>query len=1319
MKPTYKLTNVTVNSYCLRLIFFLGCLFTFTTGIHAQVARLYNNQQGLKTSNCHGVDIDSKGFVWVSGSNTLGIFDGVRFQYLPTTGADGRQLFQIAKGVTEVENDHYWVCSSHGLFLLDARTMQFEHIFLHEREDSIYGYAPNDIIDYPKEDCKLVTTDGYGTYVLNSKTRQVDQQLSMKLSIAVNDGYVTQPLIDRHQQLWVTTKNEPLICISLKNIQRKPLNYTPAAAALLNNSSVTTLFETEEGLIIGTNHGLLLYDRRENLVYESPSVSYHDLYISSILRTHDHRILVGTDGQGIWEYSTTEGGAPTLQVCYGQMMGIDITYGKVMEMKEDHKGNIIAILLQKGLVVIPPQNDCFHYHTISPVANGQNATCITSMAIDSQQNYWVATDGCGVFTTNGMALGTAHPINEGLHSMLVQSILIDKHGTVWVGSFGGGVQYMEHGRWTEGWLSELNQGLIMTMYYDKADDQLFVGTNGQGVYVIDIAERTLQPITFPFEYNPWISCLLHDHQRRLWVGTSSGLFWYDNLSKKHGEVNLNGVRICNASAIQQDGTNILIACEEGLIIYNKETQQQELISKEQGLSVPNVRSITVTDSHIWLSTSTHIASVDKRTHQVRNYSSFSGYEIGEFHRNSFIQPGEGYILFGGDNGIICFKPELISNRKTEVKHVYFTAFNSPQHTEKLDASIFYAQSIHLDHDNNSFNISFSTNELGDPTRIHYDYILEGHEQQWHTDSPTPSANYSSVPPGCYTFRVRAYLEDDPEECAENSILICINAPWYATGWAFGAYAVLALLLAYFIYLQIKARRQQREQLRASAERDRMKEAKLRLFTSITHELRSPLTMIESPLKQLKSEDTNAQHQELYAVMQRNCDRLLGIVKQITDIRKIDAGQLTLKMEEQDYVSYSNHVFEQFKGVASVKNIQFVIEHSEEELTMMMDVTHFEKIITNLLSNAFKFTPEGGKVVAKSGIVDEKIELHFYNSGSHFDEEDLKHLWERFYQGSASPEKTGSGIGLNLVHELVKMHHGSIEARNIEPDGVEFTLHFPYYHGSHVPENSSRPTLLLTDDDTELVNYLSSQLNKDYNIIYAFSGNSAWKQVLAQRPDIVVTDYSMPDGDGMELCQRIKGNPDTENTPIIMLTGEGDEMLQLHSLNIQVDHYLEKPVNLVLLRSAITQALSVRKRMLNKARRTEIADEMPIPEMQNAEDRLFNKVNEIMKQQLDNSEFSVQQLSDEVGISRVHLNRKMKERYGVSPNVFIKSFRLKQAAYLLVNNRVNVSEVAYKVGFSSHSYFTTSFHDHFGMSPKEFVAFYSEEENAEALRKLLE
>lgn len=1293
-------------------------LTPFVNNAQAQVVRLYTNEQGLQTNNCNSIDIDSRDLVWVSGYNSLGLFDGTKFQYIPIKTDDGRLLFQNAYGVKEHKDDKYWVVTSHGLYLLNARDMKFDHIFLQENEDSIYGFATNAIIDYPKEDHILITTDGFKSFVLNTITLKVDQVLSDRLNNALEDGFVNHPIIDKHHCLWATTSSAPLMCIELNTIQPKSIEYTPKAKSIINNSSVTQFLQTKDGLLIGTSTGLLKYEYAKNLVQEI-DIPNNNLHVSTLTVTHDGRILVGTNGRGIWELSQ-KGNSTELRPLYLQTIGIDISYGKIMDMMEDDNGNIIAAFLQKGIVIIPPQNDCFHYHPISPASNGQNATCVTAMTIDKDKNYWVATDGCGVFTTNGMKLATAHPVNKGLRSMLIQDILIDKHGTVWTGSYGGGVQYYDGNQWTDSWLTLLSKERVMTLQYNKEADQILVGTNGNGIFCINIANKSVSKLDLPFQYNQWISSLTQDTIGTIWLATSSGVYFYNKNTDKHGEITYNGNRISNACDVKQSGDNILIAFDEGLLIHNLESGEQTLIDETKGLSCQTTRAITTTEEHIWLATRTNIASVDKSTLKVKNFSSFSGYEVGEFHRSSSLKPGDGYILFGGDNGIICFTPRLINNRNTQIEHVYFTNLTTPLNTEKLDANIFYAKTIELSNDNSSFTIDFSATELGDPDRIHYDYILDGHESQWHIDAPSHSASYSSLPPGSYTFKVRAYMEDTPTESLENSIKIRVLAPWYATSWAFIIYSLLTLALAYYIFKQAQIRKRQNELLRKSAEHNRIKEAKLKLFTSIAHELRSPLTMIESPLKQLISDDKDRQHQSLYAIMQRNCDRILGIVKQITDIRKIDSGQFKLKLQEQDYVKYSDQVFEQFKGEATVKEVSFIVEHNEEELPLMIDTTHFEKIITNLLSNAFKFTPKGGKIIVRSGIVGSKAELRFYNSGSHFNDEDLNHLWERFYQGSAGNDSTGSGIGLNLVHELVKLHHGTIEAKNIEPNGVEFTLHFPCY-STHIPSiaEGNKRTILLVDDDTELIEYMTTVLEHDHNVITACSGNSAWKKVLSTRPDVVVTDYRMPDGNGMELCQLIKSNPETDSTPVIMLTGEGDETLQLHSLNIQVDHYLEKPVNMTLLRSAINQVLRVRENLRTKVRRTEMGNDIPKPVLENADDKLHNKIIESIKRHLDDSNFSVQQLSEEAGISRVHLNRKMKERYGVSPNTFIKSFRLKQAAYLLVNNNANISEVAYLVGFSSHSYFTTSFHDYFGMSPKEFIAHYSEEENSEALQKLLE
>ncbi len=619
--------------------------------------------------------------------------------------------------------------------------------------------------------------------------------------------------------------------------------------------------------------------------------------------------------------------------------------------------------------------------------------------------------------------------------------------------------------------------------------------------------------------------------------------------------------------------------------------------------------------------------------------------------------------------------------------------------------------------------------------------------------------------------VRAYYENNENAVVEKSLDIHVGYPWYATWWAWLIYLAIAVLIAYYLYNTYKERERQKHLLAQVSHNEQIKEAKLRMFASIAHEMKSPLTMIVSPLRQLMSEEEETksegrkgehkeQRQSLYKLMNMNCDRLLGIVKQVTDIRKIDSGQFELHFSETNFASYADEIFKTFTGYAISKRISFVIEHANNNVNIWLDRIHFEKILTNLLSNAFKFTPEGGRVIVRTRniIKDAKdwFEIRVYNSGSSIDPHDLPHIFERFYQArnQESLNVGGSGIGLNLATELVNLHHGTITVNNVDPDGVEFTMQFPLGR-THLstdeletrePEEHVEPTMeelmdvpdidmeeteeeetgekkirtvLIVDDDTTLCNYIRDILKERYNIMMAYDGNNAWQQILTQRPDAVVTDIRMPVCDGIELCKRIRSNPDTDNLPIIILTSESSDKTMIYSLNLDVDHFINKPFNPLMLQGAVAHSMRVRERMMSRLRRTEVGFDYNETTIDSPDDKLFGKVIQAIKAHIDDSTFGVNELASEVGVSRVHLNRKMKERYGMSPVNFIRSYRLKQSAYLLVNNKVSISDVAYRMGFSSHPYFSNVFRAYFGMSPKEFVAYYADNGNDEVLQKMLE
>ena len=499
-------------------------------------------------------------------------------------------------------------------------------------------------------------------------------------------------------------------------------------------------------------------------------------------------------------------------------------------------------------------------------------------------------------------------------------------------------------------------------------------------------------------------------------------------------------------------------------------------------------------------------------------------------------------------------------------------------------------------------------------------------------------------------------------------------------------------------------------------------------------------------------------QSLYKMMSMNCDRLLRIIKQVTDIRKIDSGQFQLHFSEVNFATYAADIFKSFSGYAVSKRISFVIEHGDNEARLWLDPEHFEKILSNLLSNAFKFTPEGGRVIVRTRPVKREgrdlFEIRVYNSGSFIAPDDLPRIFERFYQAQNSEaNKLGSGIGLNLATELVNLHHGTITATNVDPDGVEFIMQFPLGSShlgagertaadspeiseySEYSENSEfsdysehsvsadasgrQPLVLVVDDDESLCHYVSDILTDHYRVMEAYDGNSAWQQILTQRPDAVVTDIRMPLCDGIELCRRIRSNPDTDNMPIIILTSESSDRTHIYSLNLDVDHFINKPFNPLMLQGAVAHSIRVRERLMSRLRRTEVGFDYTTTTIDSTDDKLFGKVIQAIKNHIDDTTFGVNELASEVGVSRVQLGRKMKERYGMSPISFIRSYRLKQSAYLLVNNQVSISDVAYRMGFSSHPYFSNVFREYFGMSPKEFIAYYADNANDDMLQKLLE
>ena len=518
----------------------------------------------------------------------------------------------------------------------------------------------------------------------------------------------------------------------------------------------------------------------------------------------------------------------------------------------------------------------------------------------------------------------------------------------------------------------------------------------------------------------------------------------------------------------------------------------------------------------------------------------------------------------------------------------------------------------------------------------------------------------------------------------------------------------------------------------------MGEAKLRFFMNISHEIRTPMTLIVSPLLTLMKQDDDPHRRSIYETIRRNAERILGLINQMMDLRKIDKGQMQMRMCETDLINFVGDIYMLFTQQAKSKNIQFSYEHDTKILPAWIDRNNFDKVIANILSNAFKFTPTGGVVRLRVTHSEKEATISVYDNGEKIPEDKLERIFERFYQSPSSinDRNMGTGIGLDLTRSLVELHHGTISAHNnADGKGCEFVVTIPLGNEHlkpeemmtenlevtpttslfdeeptvEVPEQSVRPKgnqqqlIVIAEDDSEIRDYLVQELSADYKVVGCENGKKAFAEVLKTTPDLLISDIMMPEMDGNTLCSKVKTNPATSHVPVILLTAKNREEDQLEGLETGADAYIVKPFNMDILRRTIINLIHTHQMLrLKYGRNDDLEKKVDDVQIQSPDDKLMERVMQVINKNIGNAELSVDDIAEEVGISRVHLHRKMKELTGQTPHDFIRNIRLKQAANLLTTQNMNITEVMYACGFNNPASFSTIFKKFYGMSPREYM-----------------
>lgn len=1307
---------------------------------NAQMGKLFDANQQLSSSFTTQVYLDNDGFIWSATRNGLNKYDGYLFRILK-------------KGQDTEMGSNYVNCmiqDKQGLFYMGmwGALQTYDGIKFHEvKVKDINGHDVQ-----PYVSCFLRRKNGEiwagtsGLGVLKFDEPNKAHQVAGTANRLRNVHTINHMIEDQKGRLWIATRDEGLIVDDGKTV--KNFFTTPPLS-----KSLSKICQDKKGNIyVGTiNSGL--YKLEGNDFVEIPGT--HGKPIAELYSSREGKLMIGYDGAGLGIYDPSTGDITDNPFF---SLEVDLTKCKIYSIIEDRGGNIWLGLLQKGLYMQPVREGGFNYLGYKlGTRNKIGSACVISTLIDAKGRAWIGTDKDGLYCLDSNQQLLKH-FKEGFPAT-VMTIAEDSNGRIWIGS------YNEGGGWIEPSNMQFHkysfpQAANMSIFdicVDKSNNVWF-GTMGYGLLMLDQSSGNLTAHTMKkgADENPKINSITNDYIsqlslspdfKRIYVSTTMGICCYDiptaswtSFFGKNCPNYGTPVRIAREySGRLWVGTNI------GLYTYDMLNKKLQFYDADEALNDNAIASIEQDqDGRLWIGTDHGLFCHNPKTMLTQNYFIDNGLQSNEFSDGASWSTPNGVMVFGGVGGITWFRPKSIAQVKWDAT-VQLTAFtingeqvNSTTESGRFhvtDTAVIASKHFELGYHDNSFAIQLSTLTYDNPEHITYLYSING-EQFVRLQPGANEITFSHLAPGKYHFQVKA--ERNNIETPIREFTIVVHAPWYRSN---TAYLIYLLLIAFAVwqYLKMQKRREQeRLRLQQHIHAEEMGEAKLRFFMNISHEIRTPMTLIVTPLLSLIKNETDPQKKSIYETIKRNSERILHLINQMMDLRKIDKGQMQMRMRETDLVGFVKDIFTLFQHQAKTKNVNLNFIHDGvEELPVWIDRGNFDKVIVNILSNAFKFTPTGGEINIRLSHDNKNASIAISDNGEKIPAEKLSKIFERFYQttSTVNDRNVGTGIGLDLTRSLVELHHGTIEAHNLD-QGCEFIVTIPLGNSHLRPEEivteeeeetstmdtlttelddttesqpkpvlqrSTQTTIVLAEDDDEIRDYLCNELSSDYVVKACTNGLEALNETLRNMPDLVISDIMMPEMDGKSLCSKIKSNPSTNHIPIILLTAKNLDEDKLQGLELGADAYIVKPFNLGILRQTIVNLINTHQLLkLKYLRNDNLEEKVDDIHIQTPDEKLMERVINTINQHISDPDLSVDAIADQVGISRVHLHRKMKELTGQTPHNFIRNIRLKRAANLLSNQGMNVTEVMYACGFANSTSFSTVFKKFYGLSPRDYM-----------------
>ena len=1118
----------------------------------------------------------------------------------------------------------------------------------------------------------------------------------------------------------------------------------------------------KNGLLLSSGNGtLMVFDTKARQVIPlgeaiEGRLLAHGSVVQAACLLENNTILLSTSKNGLFELNLL---THTLRGQGDAGFTVPVPDAYVTQIFQDSRKNIWLGTYDKGLFA-----DYYYKEKFGGSDSYLNRvienSSVMAVAIDKQENLWISTMSKGMFVYHCNSQKAEPVVIEGLPAgetkNAVNHIFCDRDGLLWLST----ANIVMKCRYDGQRLSILGQWPVpMAMDFEQTDDGT-VWVASSTTYIFGFRPDSGEPIAkqaFNVDYTFIPSLLKLSDGQMLISAFYQNITRMDSPSGKLTQLEIPDMQKCIRRSVfiptdmhQDKQGNVWIGTvSNGLLRYNLQTNEMTRIA---GLSCSDVASIEEGhQGNLWISTMKGLNRLDVKTGRITSLYKADGLAGDEFMDRASCQLPNGSLVFGGTDGITMFDPAdidtllqlplIFSDLKVHNQLI------RPSAEGPIEMMLDSCKEIRLKHSENSISISFTALDFGEYERVHYYYKLDGFDSEWIDAGSSHSASYANLPSGHYTFRVRTTDSASDEAVSdERTVKVVVEpAPAYSW-WAWLIYLVLGGLLASYVYQNgrrlVKARRAARQAQMEKEQEKLVNAMNMSFFANIAHEFRTPLTMIAGPVGQLaKSASLDTEERNLLSVAQRSIQRMFKLVNQLMDFNKLENDTLRLSVEQIDVVEAMNNICDTFEFNIKEKGLTLNRFGMEDELMAWTDGDKLEKIVSNLLSNALKFTPQGGHIDVSLDVADEMVKVTIADTGKGIPEEQKENIFKRYYQLDNQTKAIvnwGTGIGLYYSRRLAELHHGSLTAGNREEGtGAVFTFIYPIMEQSYTEQErrplyeetgigkegekessalvlntlpsadvrddeDNRPTILVVDDDTEIINYMRILFSQDYRLITCLDADTALEEMRAEEPNLVLSDVAMPGKDGYELCHEIKQDIQLSHIPVILVTAKITAENQVEGLSVGADAYVTKPFEPAVLSALIQSQLKNRERVRKLLSKATTMEDESVEEALSEQDKHFmEELYKLMEEELSNSELDVTRITKMLYISRTKLYYKIKGLTGETPSSFFRTYKLNRAAELLKSGKYTVSEIADKTGFSTQSHFSVVFKKQFGVTPSEF------------------